>query len=288
MPSVHSPSFGALALIGLLGQVGAVSASMPSATPAVKWLGRSTVQVQGVRVRAAAYFARHSGYQTPSRYDVQIKKAPPGPPYWELYNPLWGPEGGQGMIGQESVSPYRPHQRQALVTCRLRQYDEQEERVTFHDLTIVRFMGFGFLTLTKPQTATTPSGITVSLPVQSQKTFMPGGSFDYNGPPDVVFARVSLSPGAKQSTLPASPLYRRHRGPVSIHIDTAAPVFLSYSSGDSALPQLHLSLRDRKATHLDTLTLVIHQRADLQSIPLAFRVPITRQPPRELFAGVGG
>lgn len=286
MPLTHSRSYSALALVALSCGTGAARAD----APAVKRLDRNTVQVQGVSVTAAAYFDRRSP-PTTSRYAVRIKSTPPGPWRWELYNPLWGlgdAWGNQNIIGQESVTPYRARQRQALITCQLRQYDTQEERVTFHDLTITRTMGFGFLTITTPQTVTTPSGITVSLPVQNQETFMPNGAFCYDGPPDVVFARVALSPGAKRNALPASPLYRRHQVPVSIRVDAAAPVFMNSNSGDSALPQITLTPRDPKATHLDSLTLIIHQRADLQSIPLAFRVPITRRMPEEMFAGSGG
>ena len=287
MPTTLSRLWGALALLVLSGPLGAAS----DAVPTVKRLDRSTVQVQGVQVAASAYFDHSYGPPTASRYAVRIKSKPTGPLRWELYNPLWGlgdSWGNQDIIGQESVTPYRRHQRQALITCQLRQYDEMEERVTFHDLTLTRVMGFGFLTVSKPLTETTPSGVKVTLPVQNQETFMPGGSFSYNGPPDMVFARVGLSPGGKRNALPASPLYQRHRVPVSIRVDVAAPVFMNSNSGDSALPQITLSLRDPKATYVPSLTLVIHQRADLQSIPLAFRVPIARRAPRELFAGQGG
>lgn len=286
MPLTQLRPQSALALIALSCGMGAVRAD----APAVKRLDRNTVQVQGVRVTAAAYFDR-SYAPTTSRYAVRIKSKPPGPWRWELDNPLWGlgdAGGNQDIIGQESVTPYRPRQRQALITCQLRQYDEMEEKVTFHDLTITRTMGFGFLMVTNPQTVTTPSGISVSLPVQNVETFMPNGAFIYNGPPDVVFARVALSPRGKRNALPDSPLFQRHRVPVSIRVDAAAPVFMNSNSGDSALPQITLTLRDPKATHLDALTLIIHQRADLQSIPLAFRVPITRRVPQELFAGLGG
>ena len=205
------------------------------AAPVVKRLDRNTVQVQGVRVSAAAYFDRRNGPPTASRYAVQIKSKPTGPLHWELYNPLWGLGdvwGNQDIIGQESVTPYRRHQRQAFITCRLRQYGKMEE--------------------------------------------------------NVVFTRAGLSPGGKRNTLPASPLYRRHRVPMSVRVDVATPVFMSSNSGDSALPQITLSLRDSKATYLASLALVVHQRADLQSIPLAFQVPIARRAPQELFAGLGG
>lgn len=261
-------------------------AAVSAATPVVKRLDRSTVQVQGVKVSTIAYF--DCRYSASSRYAVQIESKPAGPLRWELYNSSWGfdnVEGDQGIIGQESATPYRPRQRRTLITCQLRQYDVMEEKVTFHDLTLTRAMGFGFLTVTTPQTVTTPSGIAVALPVQNQETFMPGGTFSYNGPPNVVFARVAVSPGRKRNALPASPLFQRHRVPVSIRVDAAAPIFVNYNSGDSALPLLHLTLRDPKATHLESLTLVIRQRADLQSIPLTFRVPILRRVPQTLFAG---
>lgn len=293
MSLVSSRIFGTFPLAVVFCGIGAVSA----APPAVKRLDRNTVQVQGVRVFAAAYFDRGGGYPVSSRYAVQIESKPAGPLHWDLYDPLWGlggAGGDQGIIGEESTTPYRSRQRHALVTCRLRQYDELDEKVTFHDLSLSRGMGFGgspgfgFLTVTKPQTATTSSGITVTLPVQNAATFMPGGVFVYNGPPGVVFACVGLSPGKNRNVLPASPLWRRHQVPVSIRLDAAAPVFMNSNSGSSSWPQITLTLRDPKATHLDSLTLIIHQRADLQSVPLAFEVPITRQAPEKLFAGLGG
>ena len=218
MPTTLSRLWGALALLVLSGPLGAAS----DAAPTVKRLDRSTVQVQGVRVSVA-------------RYAVRIKSKPTGPLRWDLYNPLWGlgdSWGNQDIICQESVTPYRRHQRQALITCQLRQYDEMEE--------------------------------------------------------NVVFTRAGLSPGGKRNALPASPLYRRHRVPMSVRVDVAAPVFMSSNSGDSTLPQITLSLRDSKATYLASLALVVHQRADLQSIPLAFQAPIARRVPQELFAGLGG
>lgn len=66
---------------------------------------------------------------------------------------------------------------------------------------------------------------------------------------------------------------------MSVRVDVAAPVFMSSNSGDSALPQSTLSLGDPKATYLASLAPVVHQRADLQSIPLAFQAPIARRVP---------
>ena len=218
MPTTLSRLWGALALLVLSGPLGAAS----DAAPTVKRLDRNTVQAQGVRVSVA-------------RYAVRIKSKPTDPLRWDLYNPLWGlgdAWGNQNIIGQKSVTPYRRHQRQALITCRLRQYGKMEE--------------------------------------------------------NVVFTRAGLSPGGKRNALPASPLYRHHRVPMSVRVDVAAPVFMSSNSGDSTLPQITLSLRDSKATYLASLALVVHQRADLQSIPLAFQAPIARRVPQELFAGLGG
>ena len=293
MPLVSLRVSGAFLLAAVSCGIAAVSAD----TPAVKRLDRNTVRVEGVRIFAAAYFDRGGGHPVSSRYAVQIESKPAGPLHWDLCNPLWemGSAGGdQGIIGEESTTPYRYRQHHALVTCRLRQYDELEEKVTFHDLTLSRGMGFigspgfGFLMVTKPQTATTSSGIIVTLPVQNAATFMPGGVFVYNGPPGVVFARVRLSPGENRNVLPTSPLWQRHHVPVSIRLGVAAPVFMNSNSGSSSWPQITLTLPDPKATHLDSLTLIVHQRADLQSVPLAFRVPITQQAPEKLFADFGG
>ena len=256
------------------------SAPLKSNPPVSNRTGQNEIQVQGVVVSAAAWV---QGHPATSRYEVQITRMPTGLYRWDLYSPSWGTyddEGFPGVSGEHSPTPYRKDQRLAEVTCTLRQYETLDETVTFHDIKVNREVdGFGFVTLTAAQTMTTPSGISVSLPVQNYKTFMPGGMFVYDGPPNVVFIRVLLSPGQKQTVLPNSPLYKRHRLPVGITVSTAPPVFMNSNSGRASLPQVDMTmtLSDEKATHIDTLTLVIRQRADLQSIPLSFEVPIERR-----------
>ena len=252
--------------------------------PVVK-LDRNTVEVQGVRVRADAY--RDKSYQSDtdrSRYAVQITQRPSGPTRWELMEST-GEVSPGGFIGSVAPRPYARHQRIAYLTTRLRQFDTQEERVTFHNLRVTRvgpLADLGCLTVTQPQTITTPDGVTVTLPPQNMETFGPNGVFDYNGPPDVVFVRVQLSPSQRRNFLPRTRLYQKYQLPVSLHVDAEKPVFMNANTDDSAAPVLHLTLPDPHATFLKTLTLVIRERVDLQDIPLAFTAPIARTPPQDL------
>ena len=247
----------------------------------VKRIDRNTVEVQGVRVRGTAYVSRSYKKSEASRYDMKITRKPSDGTQWHLVNSWFGLDldyawGDSGFAGETSAVPYRASQQAAQVKCELHQVDTREERVTFHNLDITRDeFGFGFLRVATPQTAITQDGVTVTLLVQNKETFVPNGCFNYNGPGDVVFCRVHLTPG-KRGVLPASPLYRRYKMPVSLQVRAAAPLFTNAHSDESSTPEIHFTTPDKHATHLDTLTLTIRQVAELQTISLKFEVPIDR------------
>lgn len=64
--------------------------------------------------------------------------------------------------------------------------------------------------------------------------------------------------------------------PVRLRVYAAPPIFTCSSYIDGRYRQLKVTLPSSKATHIDKLTLVIEQCADLQTIPLKFHVPIER------------
>ena len=243
----------------------------------VKRIDQNTVEAAGVRVRGKAYITHYAGQPAESRYDVEITRKPSDGTQWRLndeaswYDLDWV---YSGMSGATSAVPYSKKQRTMQVACYLLQADTRDERVTFHNLDIKRDMGFGYLIVTKAQSATTPDGVTVTLPVQNMLTSP--GYWNYNGPPDVTFARIVLSPGGRRRVLPASALYQRYKVPVNLYVRAAAPLVTNSRADDNPIQDIHITTPDKQATHLDTLTLVIRQVADLQTIPLKFTVPIDR------------
>ncbi len=278
----------ALRPVALAADAEAAAQARSSMRPVVREVRRGLFEVAGVRIRAQAY-VDHEYSDTPYRCALRIVSVPPRTDRWGLtytdYQGVTDPDmddietASGGAIG-EAVAKGDVQGRRAVLRPHLHQYDTYDERVTFHDLHITRpkdsmFAGLGFLTVTRPLTATTPSGITVALPVQNLGTFTKDG-FAYNGPPGVTFMSAVLTPGCLPCALPKSPLYRRHHVPVAIGLMTAAPVFMNSPLDGGSQPRMTISPPGKNVTHLDSLTLIVHQRADLQDIPLALPVPVDR------------
>lgn len=253
-----------------------IAASVPPKS-IVRRIDANTVEVAGVRVRSAAYISRNYDGAKTSRYDMNITRKPADGTQWRLadeaswYDLDWV---YNGIEGATSVVPYSRKQRTMQAACYLIQADTREERVTFHGLDIKRSMGLGFLIVTKAQSVITPDGVTVTLPIQNMQTSP--SAWCYNGPPDVVCARVLLSPGGRRRVLPASTLYQRYKVPVNLYVRAAAPLVTNSRADDNPVQDIHITLPDKQATHLDTPTLVIRQVSHLQTIPLKFEVPIDR------------
>jgi len=185
-----------------------------------------------------------------------------------------------------AVSPvsYGRH-RQMTIHATLHEYDIYEDQVTFHnldlwpladDLETEHGITPRFLALKSAVTATTPSGIQITLLAQNVHHF--SEMFDgYNGNPNALFIRIATTPSQKIVTLPKSPLYKKHPQPVRIALDCVKPNYMVFCQADNTYKIIAVGLPDlRTVTHLDTLTLVVRQRVDLRSVPVTLTVPIDR------------
>lgn len=236
--------------------------------------------------------------------------APPVPPGYR----------GQPMIRQGSIpAPYAGANRFLRLQGELVQTASAQESVTFHDLTIharkpavPAYYGSHYtpppfyVVDAKPQTQTTPSGISVSLlPLPNS----PRNDFGFGGPEGVrLFLKFAPAPpGPLPISLPRSPLARKYHKPVSYSLRAPSPYFLetfgfdggfrppgAAPSGQMALLRTPFAPPTRVVRngrtfyeptppaipkHLDHLTLTVMQRAELKSIPVSFLVPIGAAPP---------
>ena len=213
----------------------------------------------------------------------------------------WDGGGIRGLVGTD----YYPRTTHFLrLACILHQFETYDEPVTFHNVA-VRNDGSAdrpgdqrvyFLSLPRPLTVTTPSGITVTLPAQGG-SFQPtpfGGALNF-------FVTVRPAPRVEPTAypLPKSPLARRFGKPVAISFAFPPPYRLSgHSYGENGLPASYaLSLPDNPAwrptalgvpslpfhtslpTVLKDFTLIVRQRVALKTIPMTFTLPIADQPP---------
>ncbi len=195
--------------------------------------------------------------------------------------------------------------RQATIGATLYQYDTDEERVTFHNLDLgpLAFRLFGksstevfgdpsadtvnrhaatprYMVLKEPVTLTTPSGISITLPAQGKETLDKVFS-NFNGNAGALFIQIDVSPSQREAMLPHSPLFQKHGKPVTIKLDCARPNFMVQSTADNTFKTIAVELPNLKTVmHLDTLTLIVRQRVDLQAIPISLQVPISRSASR--------
>ena len=177
--------------------------------------------------------------------------------------------------------------KQTVVPITLRHYDTLEERVTFRDLDL-RPVGEGLedelgmpsrtLSLKAPLTAVTPSGIRVTLPAQDE-TFMELVSGCYNGNAEALFIRIQTMPNTPRVALPQSPLWQKYHKPIQIQFGREESYWRGLCYGvDNTSDLIGIGLPNlRTATHLDTLTLIIRQRIDLQTVPVQITMPVSRE-----------
>lgn len=97
----------------------------------------------------------------------------------------------------------------------------------------------------------------------------------FNGNANALFIEIRTAPSQHQVVLPKSPLYRKHDKPIRLTLDCPPPYQLVSYGADNTSQLIAIGLPDlEKVRHLDALTLIVRQRVDVQSIPVAFQVPV--------------
>ena len=270
----------------------------------------TVVKGNGYTLQASAYLdpARlpDNKYNPASRFDLSIAAAPGSPLKWDFVlpdNPAYPYTTMSGGYG----SPNYKTQTKTTIRATLRQFVTYDEKVTFKNLDLTPVVpsstqgmdsipmtspngevkqvlfpsGPRFLKLSQARSVTTPSGITVTLPVQVGFDGAVEDMGAYNGNIDALWLHISVNPRTQFSKLPDSPLFRQHGRPVSIKIEVPEPNTLVYYAADNTYTALKVSFPNLQTLHhLDELTLIIRQRVDLQSIPVTIEVPISKPSPK--------
>lgn len=241
----------------------------------------------GVTLQARAYTDHSGALKDASRYDMKIAGTPKDGTNWDFtlenepnYHSVW-----ENGVTYPTTYNNKPT---ATLRAKLHQYDVYEERLTFKDLDLapVATKGSEFdfgpnvtpraLLLKEPVTLTTPSGISVTLPTQDAST-LEEILRNFNGNADALFMKINISPDQREVKLPNSPLYKKYGKPVSIKLETPEPNLMVWSMADNTFKHLAIGLPNLKTLkHLDSLTLIVRQRVELQTIPITIEVPIER------------
>ena len=244
----------------------------------------------GVTLHARAYTdysdVSKYGLKYASRYDLSIAKTSDGTK-WDFTlddEPKYHYTGG--------ISTWYPttynNKPTATLRATLHQYETYEERVAFKDLVVVSSSSSDrenfptaklarYLEVSEPQTFVTSSGLRVTLPIQNEQSTPNAtmGSFLGNDP--VLYLKINVSPDQREVTLPDSPLYKKYGKPVTIQLGTSVPNSMVWYEADNTFKTFAIGLPNLKTLkHLDSLTLILRQRVELQTIPVAIEVPIER------------
>ncbi len=249
----------------------------------------------GCKIEARAYVdpVDHKS----SLYDFAVVNAKDSPTHWDVTlgwqdKDATNLEHYAGTLSRaQSRLPYGKA-KETAVKVTLWQYATLEERVTFHNLDLAPLADEYKLTpdvsprvlaLDSAVTATTPSGITVTLPAQHE-TFL--SMFHvFAGNPNALFIKIGTTPNQREAALPLSPLYQKYQKPVQIKLDCDPPNFNVFYQADNTYDAIAIGLPNlRTATHLDTLTLIVRQRVNLQRLPVSLRLPVF-QPVKRVLAG---
>lgn len=240
----------------------------------------------GVTLRARAY-TDHSGPQKyASRYDFLIVKTPDGTK-WDFTLDEDSQDHHNGVSHWVYPTIYN-NKPTAILSATLHQYEIYEERVTFKDLDVVsaserEIENFPtaklarYLEVSEPQTLVTSSGLTVTLPIQNEQSTPNAtmGSFLGNDP--VLYLKINVAPDAREVNLLDSPLYKKYGRPVTIKLEASSPNSMVWSMADNTFKTFAIHLPNLKTLkHLDSLTLILRQRVELQTIPVAIEVPVER------------
>jgi hypothetical protein len=205
---------------------------------------------------------------------------------------------GGGIHDLAGTDPYPDTNHFLRLTCELRQFETYDEPVTFHNIPVRVSSDYSnnsshnpYLFFVKqPLTLTTPSGIAVTLPVQ--------GGYSPMATYDAISFQLSARRSATPSDLPKSPLMRQFDKPVTISLHVAAPDTSSgqtlnpgemqtYMLRHSLNPAWHVTPKGTPPVpfYLDVppilkdLTVIVRQRINIRTIPMAFTLPIADHTP---------
>lgn len=250
----------------------------------------TTLVIKGCcTLRARAFVDKDYHQNDSSRFSLKIARTQKDTYNWDFT--LDGDSYHNTNVDDVSPVPYGNH-KHTTIRALLHQYDYYDERVTFKNLD-VRSLGMtssgikgnseGFprlLLLKKPVTLTTPSGISVTLLAQGEKD-IEKLLMDFNGNIRALFIQIEISPNKHKVVLPQSPLYKEHKKPVRVKVGYPFPHYhyTAWHLADSKYNTFPIDLPNLKTLkHLDSLTLIVRQRVELQSLPVSIKVPITANP----------
>lgn len=158
----------------------------------------------------------------------------------------------------------------------LQEFATYDETVTFRNLSVVNYRGtkWRYLVGTKPQTVTTPSGVSVTL-VDAQHKKLSIHSWGGQS----VSLLIHYPRGGKIASLPRSPLWRRHKGVISVSVEVPEPYDACGSTAGGSDGACSFRSDKPLPKVIASFPVIVRQRVDLRRVPVAFTLPVLGKAP---------
>jgi hypothetical protein len=191
---------------------------------------------------------------------------------------------GNGTLTADFASAYRSTNRYTQIDCALNQFETVDEQVTFRNIAEEKSAKYNdagsgmhtyFVSIPKSITLHTPSGLSVTLPVH--------GEDSENIVGDKLNFLLTVKPRISPGDLPHSPLVRMFGKPITVSVGFSPPDVSSESIIKSDDTQDYLLWRQLSRFSIPPprrdFTVILHERVELQTIPMTFTVPVSDTPP---------
>ena len=270
------------------------------------------VTKSGITVTAHAYRVRHAIFLR------TVPNLPPGSHQWELvrnssssqyekFDPNHKADASYAMpiTTREGVllgndlsirsildtwypAAYRSASRFVRLDCALRQFEIYDEQVTFPNVALERssFASDGqtyYVSVPETVTLLTPRGLAVTLPKQ--------GADNNHISLGYINLSLSVKPNPSPAELPHTPLNRQYAQPITVNVQFPAAnglggwiengEIIGYAArvpenlkSPDRFPHLSLAPPTRR-----NFTILLHERVDLQTLPMTFTVPVLDKMP---------
>lgn len=183
-------------------------------------------------------------------------------------------EAADQVIYAQQAQPYLADTHWVRLTARLQEFETYDETVVFHNLSSVKTpTGNRFLVGVRPETVTTPNGVSVTL-VDPRPN---GGANSYNAP-DTAALMIHCSPTA--ASLPHSPLWQHLKGVVTLSCEVPKPYesYGTWGNGTETAYRFHVDKPLPKL--IASFPVIVRQRVNLSAVPMTFTLPVGDKPPK--------
>ena len=182
----------------------------------------------------------------------------------------------QGKLMYPDVTPW------IKIYYEIHRYMYMDEIVTFHNIPVRQTSWFYTISAPKTLSRTTASGVTIKI-----FPYKPGAAGVYPaGQGSVIYCQIELPDSVAPGKLPLSPLVKKYHLPVLLDTRSVGAPFVMtgwnwspWSPAPLLMHDLSICTTQPVGKTIPSLSFVIRQRCNLQTLPAALTIPIEAKEP---------